>query len=70
MFQHMNVQNDVRLSTVETGSCYEKPLGNIHVNSQSDRQVYLSNSDHCDGKPSGETSQEIACVQTYVVNTS
>ena len=62
IFQDVNVQNDVRLSTVKIGSGCGKPLGDIYGNSQSDCQGYFSDSGHFDGKPSGNISREIAFV--------
>ena len=55
--EDVNIQNNVRLSTVKIGSGCGKPLGDIHRNSYFGRQGYLFDSGHIDGKPSGDTSQ-------------
>ena len=52
---------------MKIGSARGKPSGDIHINSQYDRQGYLYDSAIFDGKPSGEKPQETDFVQTQVV---
>ena len=64
---NVSVPTGVSTSTVKIGSACGKPLGNTHINSQSDCQGYLSDSVIFDGKPSGEKSQETDIMQTQAV---